>query len=551
MKFRNLLLAMAAASQIATAAPPETQAVEFFNTALQHYFITADANEAIGIESGDAGPGWIRTGRSFGAWLNPANAPAGSAAVCRFYSTGANSHFFTASAAECASLKALETTQRQEAIQFGHPFTGWAFEGIAFTVAVPAGTAAAQKAASSCASGTEDIFRAYNNGFASGQGANHRFVNDATLRDLMLDRGWTSEGVAFCAPVLATGTSAPSTPSTGSFPELAASWTGQSHWELKVLAGGARGETHATLSVAITETGAVTGNGNGCTLAGAITKVDGFHVFYVGTVDAAGCTDTNFNGSYPLRIERLGSSQLQFHFGQESATIEIEVEAFLSAVITPPPSPPPATGGTTWVGTVAWIASQKSGGPETVIASVNQPLSLTIDGTTLTGSGYGCTFAGTLQTGSGGVLTGSVTATGCQEASFNGTYAQVDLHHESGIALEVEFEKESQAGQTRVQARIHGVLLGQNGTPSPPPPPTPAPGFVLAGDHPTREQSRTDPGGNACAVTDHFQQQWRDGFRFRLFVYRVDPAASFIGCSFCRIAAGKRLQQPRVQRQLQ
>jgi hypothetical protein len=100
--------------------------------------------------------------------LNPANAPAGSAAVCRFYSTGANSHFFTASAGECASLKALETTQRQEAIQFGHPFTGWAFEGIAFTVAVPAGAAAAQKAASACASGTEDIFRAYNNGFASG-----------------------------------------------------------------------------------------------------------------------------------------------------------------------------------------------------------------------------------------------------------------------------------------------------------------------------------------------------------------------------------------------
>ena len=104
MKLRHLLLAAVMASQIATAAPPETQAVEFFNPGLQHYFITADASEALAIENGSAGAGWVRTGRSFGAWLNAANAPAGAGPVCRFYSQGANSHFFTANAGECASL---------------------------------------------------------------------------------------------------------------------------------------------------------------------------------------------------------------------------------------------------------------------------------------------------------------------------------------------------------------------------------------------------------------------------------------------------------------
>lgn len=472
MKFRHLWLAMAAASQIATAAPPETQAVEFFNPALGHYFITADAGEALGIDGGTAGPGWTRTGRSFGAWLSPANAPAGSAAVCRFYSLGANSHFFTANAAECASLKALETTQRLEAVQFGHPFTGWTFEGIAFTAAVPAAATTTQKAASACASGTEKIFRAYNDGFASGRGANHRFVNDAALRDLMVDRGWVNEGVAFCAPVQGSGTSAPATPSTGSYPELAASWTGQSEWEFKALPGGTKSETHAVLSVVITDAGEITGSGNGCTLAGALTQVDGFRVFYTGTVDAAACADARFEGSYPLRIERLGSGHLQFHFGQETATSEIEVEAFLAAVTAPPPSPP-AAGAVTWIGTVAWIATQKTAGTQTIVAAVNQPLTLTLNGTALSGAGFGCTFVGIVQAGSEGALTGSVTATGCQEPGFDGIYAEVELHRESGIALEVKFEKETQTGQTTAKAKIHGVLFGQNGTQIPPPPETP------------------------------------------------------------------------------
>ena len=36
--------------------------VEFYNANLDHYFLTADANEAAAIDNGSAGPGWSRTG---------------------------------------------------------------------------------------------------------------------------------------------------------------------------------------------------------------------------------------------------------------------------------------------------------------------------------------------------------------------------------------------------------------------------------------------------------------------------------------------------------
>jgi Protein of unknown function (DUF1566) len=39
--------------------------VEFYNTKLDHYFITADLREAAIIDSGSAGPGWSRTGNTF------------------------------------------------------------------------------------------------------------------------------------------------------------------------------------------------------------------------------------------------------------------------------------------------------------------------------------------------------------------------------------------------------------------------------------------------------------------------------------------------------
>ena len=148
---------------------------EFYNTTLNHYFITADAGEANGIDSGAAGPGWSRTDHTFKAY--PLNGGSGSP-VCRFYGPPpVNSHFYTADSGECAFV---QTT------------AGWIYEGHRFNIGRPSGT--------SCASGTVPVYRSYNNGFVTGAGSNHRYTTNTTVHQNMLNSGWINEGVVFCSP---------------------------------------------------------------------------------------------------------------------------------------------------------------------------------------------------------------------------------------------------------------------------------------------------------------------------------------------------------------
>jgi hypothetical protein len=154
--------------------------VEFYNTHLDHYFITADANEAAGIDGGSAGPGWIRTGNSFKS--------GGSTPVCRFYGSqvpGPNSHFYTLAGAECDGLKQLQAitpaTQKR-----------WNFESLDFISTPPTN--------GTCPTGTVPVYRAYNNGFARGVDSNHRFSSEAAAIQEVVTRGWINEGVAMCAP---------------------------------------------------------------------------------------------------------------------------------------------------------------------------------------------------------------------------------------------------------------------------------------------------------------------------------------------------------------
>lgn len=65
---------------------PAATVVEFYNTILDNYFITADSGEASAIDGSAAGSGWSRTGNTFTS--------GGSTAVCSFYgsqSPGPNS----------------------------------------------------------------------------------------------------------------------------------------------------------------------------------------------------------------------------------------------------------------------------------------------------------------------------------------------------------------------------------------------------------------------------------------------------------------------------
>jgi len=168
----------------ASASPADTTVIEFYNSVLNHYFITASAEEAAGIDAGSAGAGWSRTGETWPAW---ANGPLpGATEVCRFYGNaaidpvtglrrGPNSHFYTFQGPECEQVK-------------NDP--GWVYEAPNkyFTV---------QPAAGQCPAGTQPVYRAYNNRFAQND-SNHRYTTRTAIYNQMTAQGWRGEGVVMC-----------------------------------------------------------------------------------------------------------------------------------------------------------------------------------------------------------------------------------------------------------------------------------------------------------------------------------------------------------------
>lgn len=144
---------------------------EFYNTILDHYFLTADLNEAINIDAGGAGPGWIRTGHTFKS--------GGSRTVCRFRGVqaagGPNGHFYTADPAECERVK---------------KDPGWLFESLDFSITPKTGP--------DCPDGLVNIYRAYNNRSAE-HDSNHRITADFAAYRAQVVLGWSGEGVVMCA----------------------------------------------------------------------------------------------------------------------------------------------------------------------------------------------------------------------------------------------------------------------------------------------------------------------------------------------------------------
>ena len=438
------------------AAEPETEAVEYYHHKLNHYFITAASSEAQVIDDGVVGEGWVRTGRSFRAWLDPAKAPSTASGVCRFFSSGANSHFFTGDAEECADLKKLEDAERSSALATGEPVQGWVYEGIAFAIEMPVGGV--------CPPGTSAIARVYNNGFTSGEGSNHRYVDDSDLHALMEDRSWAAEGMAFCAQSKPGGGNANLSPTTTNFDPLVDTWTGTARWK-KELAG-AETRTSAPLALTFAVDGKVGGSGQGCVFTGQVQSGDGFRSLFSGTISASGCVDTSFNGSYNrFQLERFGGGMLAVRMKRGDNADEASIEANLTAGMTPatpPSSASPTNGGITgnWAGTVGWIVSQRQNGNETFLVASNLPLQLAITaGGGIAGSGFGCSFSGALSSTSvGGVFGGSVSASGCTETAFNGVFAEVKVERDDA-KLEVEFEMETETAGLTTKTKVEGDLV--------------------------------------------------------------------------------------------
>jgi Repeat of unknown function (DUF5648) len=175
-------LLVAAYRQVDCTHPYDSQSlpvIEYYYASLDHYFITSFVDDMNALDSGHFA-GWSRTGYTF----NASNGSDGLVPVCRFYIPPpyGDSHFFSASSAECAAVASrfpqfvLETPN---AMKVGLPDPA--------TVLCPAPT-------------SMPVYRVWDNRLDT----NHRYVTDRSVRDAMVAKGWIAEGygpdaVAMCA----------------------------------------------------------------------------------------------------------------------------------------------------------------------------------------------------------------------------------------------------------------------------------------------------------------------------------------------------------------
>ena len=170
-------------------------AVEYYNAGLDHYFISDLQPDIDGLDTGRIA-GWARTGQSFRVYASQASGGSGVNPVCRFYipPQHGNSHFFSASPTECASIQQKVTTDPN--------YSGYVSESPnVFFIALPDTTTGA------CPPGTVPVFRLWNQRADS----NHRYTADIAVKAQMITKSYVAEGygpnaVIMCATVSGTAT---------------------------------------------------------------------------------------------------------------------------------------------------------------------------------------------------------------------------------------------------------------------------------------------------------------------------------------------------------
>ncbi|MFO1324781.1 MAG: beta-propeller fold lactonase family protein [Burkholderiales bacterium] len=165
--------------EVRSASSGTATAVEYYNQALDHYFITWVADEIAKLDAGTVIKGWSRTGKSFPVYTS---AQGSTSPVCRYYIPPAlgNSHFFGRGTVECDAT--------------GQKNPSFVLEDPAFMHMI-------LPTAGVCPANTTNVYRV----FSKRPDANHRYTTDAAVRDEMVAKGWQAEGdgpdlVVMCAP---------------------------------------------------------------------------------------------------------------------------------------------------------------------------------------------------------------------------------------------------------------------------------------------------------------------------------------------------------------
>lgn len=505
MKSKLIALAVTGLlSALTYASEPDTLVVEYYHPELKHYFITASATDARFVDAGSAGQGWVRTGRSFGAWSTREAASADASMVHRFYSAGANSHVYVASDSDIQLLKSLEVSERASIAGTDKRFLGWGYEGEAFLAVLPK--------TGRCPVGTDAITRIYNHGFTNGEGSNHRYISDASLKISMEDRKWQDEGVVFCAPVNTVGGASASVSTAPSNAQAAGSYRGTVLFKAEV-AGKPEVNMHSELSLTLAADGAVSGSGGGCKITGTLAAKNNAASLRSGTLTATGCTDARFNAIYSRAdIEQFSTKAIDIRFRLEDNALELQIEGVLANIdITPPPAPVPVpvpsdssalAGDFSGVLTVL-IAQRPAGQAEKFVFNVNQLVTLKVSSTgSISGVVQGCTISGMITPGVNNQFVGSILVAGCSEPRLNGNY-QVAVHLEGGGTIEVELEREVTLDGVPIKVSIEGELTRSAPPPAPPAPVPSVPpvaGIAIAGNF----------AGNASFLATHRVSSGRD-----------------------------------------
>lgn len=182
----RIVAAICVAFAVAASAQTVT-VVEYYNKAIDAYFITGRANEQTIL---DGVADFQRTGMTFQATA-VASAPASLTKICRFYisatSPYVSSHFYGRQGVDCEPIRAQN-------------LAGFSWEDYDFATQQPASGA--------CPAATTPVYRGFR-AAAGGKTSNHRYSASQATYQTAIQAGYVGEDIAFCVTSATVATAPP------------------------------------------------------------------------------------------------------------------------------------------------------------------------------------------------------------------------------------------------------------------------------------------------------------------------------------------------------